>query len=212
MGNSHMYPVLRTTDLDAAFALVDRLLPIANEIEYLDLWAVTGSHDLSRYAALPQARYSAVAPAELADAVLDGLGDLITEPHHVHHRARGSELVIDRLDARAAQLLRELPAFRLDVDVDRAPPGTVERSYRDAVGQDVGGIYWKVTWPPIEDLTPYGCVKYGGLEITVNSAGLFDETYTGDHTVWVHTREDWRARWLAEQAGAEVVGEMRSGR
>ncbi|MEU7826363.1 hypothetical protein [Catellatospora sp. NPDC049133] len=211
MGNSYMYPVLRTPDLAEAYALAQRLLRLANQVDEVEVWATTTGPALHRYTSLTEAGLSAQTPASRSAEMIAALGTLLPDPDRRLSRGRDT-LWAHRLDVRAAEPLRHLDDVRIDLFVMRAVPGAVEERFLAAVGSDVGSVYWDVEWPEVDELDLDLCVKYAGVEITVNSAEPFEERYSGDHTVWIHTRADERAQWLAERAGAKVLGPWVLGR
>ncbi|MFD0591258.1 hypothetical protein ACFQZ4_00585 [Catellatospora coxensis] len=176
-----------------------------------DLWAVTAACALPRYAALAEAQLREQATPSQLDALVGALAPLVKDPARQLSGDLGS-LSVGQLDLRDAEPLRHLADVRIHLFAEHVAPGTVEEGFLAAIGSDVGAVNWDVRWPPVDELDLDDCVKYAGVEITVNSAGLFDETYAGDHTVWVHTREDERAQWLAERAGATVLGPRMLGR
>lgn len=207
MGNSYMYPVLRTPDLDEAYALVLRLQALAADLEEVELWALADSRDLLRYAAMPGARMWLEVPTERVGEVTTALGELITDAGWRVTRF-GSYVSIGELDARAAGPLATVAPVKLEVRMDLPRATAVVDEFRAAVCADIGAMYWKVTWPEVDELDLGYCAKYGAVEITVNTPERSEEIRSDEHTVWIHTRSDERAAWLAERAGARVIGPM----
>jgi hypothetical protein len=168
MGSSYAYPVLETGDAVAALRLVDRLLDLSSDQQYM---LVEGQARLADRTTMRR----------LAAAVPDGL--LYTD--------------------------EDLP-LTLEV-AEETPPGPWVAEFVSALGDAPAWLRWDLgAWPA----GPFGYqdFEYSGVQVSFNSRDRFFGAPPSDraaHMVYVCTsmREPERAKWLAEQVGAAVLGE-----
>ncbi|GIG55985.1 hypothetical protein Lfu02_03570 [Longispora fulva] len=209
-----MYPLLHTTDLDAAFDLAQRLVALADRVQEVSVSAVTTPQGLPRYLPLPESAGRPMSthlrvPAERAEVVSRLFKDLPEDRFSWYPSGTGR---VWDLKSTEAELIEAVPDLLVDIDMDAVEPGRVEELFIATVGRDIGELGWSVVWPsaPEEDL--WSVPKYDGVELVVHETGWCSEEWSPTHSVWVCGRSEARAAWAARATGRTVVGEMQLGR
>ncbi|MFI5763973.1 hypothetical protein ACIA8F_23915 [Streptomyces sp. NPDC051563] len=129
------------------------------------------------------------------------------DPHQWTHEYRADTLPRD-----SSELAPLLP-FR--VDVDTPVDDELEDLFVQALGCGPASIYWAGSWPDGPEHDLLANVKHEAVEVAFNSLDIDWELPADEHTVFVHLSNLGnlpRAQWLAQQAGAEVLGDSVAGR
>ena len=190
MSSSSAYPVLRSTDLRAAFAAARRLLALITPMD--------------RFHVNAQARAGTFDEAQRLLAALPGAHVSPEDPTRPESRAELRRMIASGGD---------LPAGCLPVTVlfDQAAAGSIEDAFIAAIGDAPASVDWDwFLWPsvPALDLGPDGRNSHLRLDINGWPPGSGTASLTGEHVLYVHVRENdvERAQWLAEQVGLRVLG------
>ena len=180
MSHNLVFPVLRTPDLDAVFAVADRLLAVGEVASSggTEIRARVPSRARLRQllAAVPEAkvheqiRKDAETPG---DAPLPYAGiytvDLeLPSRHHARSAVSSALRVHDRLQ-----------------------------------------VHWNdLWWPGAPELGLSWTRRHARLQVnTHHEADDLDHPWTPEHVLYLHTYVEEHAAWLAAQAGAEISGE-----
>lgn len=219
MGNSYLFPLLRTPNLVEAYDLAQRLLALAQlriEVEVCATQASESLRDIWLRAPVEQVdfRLTARIPARLVDAALPRLAPFVDDMSRRTLHNKDGSIEVTSFETAALGMLAGYPEIGVEIEVRQEKADEISQPFVVAVGHDIAWIYWRVMWPEAEldDIELFSSYKYDGVEITVHSAELFDDKWTTEHTVWVHVRQDERAQWLAEATGARVLAERTLGR
>ncbi|MDV5142842.1 hypothetical protein R1T08_00480 [Streptomyces sp. SBC-4] len=196
MGDSRAYPLFRSVSATDTLALARRLCvlmerrdPVVELTAELrtdeDVWRMSG--------VLPKAVYSAQ-------------GVPFDSSRWTH------EYRADTLPRDSYGLGTLLP---FHVDVETPMDDELERQFVQALGDGPASIYWDGSWPDVTELDLLAHAKYEAVQAVFNSHDIDWELPADGHTVFVHLSKFGdlpRAKWLARQVGAEVLGEPVHGR
>ncbi|WP_412540062.1 hypothetical protein R8Z50_30230 [Longispora sp. K20-0274] len=216
MGNAHMYPLLRTTDLGEAFDLAVQLVALATRVQEVSVSAMTAPEGLARYLPLPELagrplHTSLRIPPQQAQSTSRLLEHLPSDRFSWSSTGSGWVWDLTPAEAKLIDLIPDL-VIDLDLDLDKVVPGRVEEQFIASAGSDIGELSWSVIWPESAREDLWSIPKYDGVELVIHETGLFSEKWSDTHSVWVCGRSETRAEWAAQATGRTVVGAMELGR
>jgi hypothetical protein len=188
MSTSHALPILRTTDLQVAYATVERLLRLVIPLK--------GFHVSAEAQALilAEAQCMTLAFPEATIAPRD--------PRWPESNEEIRELV-------AAGDERALGALPVTLILDQRPVGSIEEMFFTIIGTGWASINWSwFQWPAVPELGLEPRAKDAFVQIAINSRDVQSEIPAADHTVFIHLRgeDNTRAEWLARQVGLQPIG------
>ncbi|MBR7835855.1 hypothetical protein KDL01_21455 [Actinospica durhamensis] len=193
MSTSRALPILRTADLQVAYAAVERLLRLV--IPLKGFYVSAEAQALT----LDEAQRMALAFPEATIAPCD--------PHWPEFNDEIRELV-------AAGDPRVLGALPVTLTLDQRPVGSIEEAFLKITGTGWASIKWSwFQWPAVAELGLEPRGKDAFVQIVINSRDVMSEIPAADHTVFIHLRgeDDTRAEWLARQVGLQPIGPWENG-
>ncbi|MEU5566746.1 hypothetical protein [Micromonospora musae] len=206
MGNSAAYRIHTGDDLDAAYAVAQRLLAQRSFDcrcpQDASARAETDTHHLERYLCIGPTFLSLSIPAHLLGPV-----SRVLEPWLPHddrprqHRDGGGYLITD-MTAEVVAAFRELPPIAAGVSTPEYPmPSTSADAILAVAGTDPVSISWQTCWPSEHNRC--------GFELAVNGAELWHAPAPAGHSVYVHVHpaRPGLAHDLAAAVGGQVIGE-----
>ncbi|GAA1933883.1 hypothetical protein [Kitasatospora viridis] len=179
MGHTAAFPLLRTADLDEILALAGRILALSEPDTRggTELWAHVATRAEVRRL-LAAVPEAEVGAGSRADAATPGDSPLPFGPY---------------------SLFLELPGAARAASAARAALAVHDRI----------AVHWDAfCWPEVPELGLERTWKYARLQLSLHHDGTeLDSPWTPQHTLFVHVGEEERAVWVAEQVGAEIIGE-----
>jgi hypothetical protein len=205
MGNSAVYRIHTGDDLDAAYAMAQRLLALAwtgcgcpkDILAHVE----TDTRGLDRYVSIGP-DVSLTIPAALLQRTWSVLEPWLS-PHERPSIGRdGSAYLITDLTTEVVAALRQVPPIRAKVLTHEHPlPNDLADTVLAAVDTDPASISWDVCWPGNHTRT--------GFQLGINGVGLWHTPAPAGHSLYVHVHpaRPELAHDLAATVGGQVLGE-----
>ncbi|MFC7247234.1 hypothetical protein ACFQO7_32580 [Catellatospora aurea] len=210
MGNSTVYRIYTSDDLDAVYAKAQRLLDLRSPTccpARVDACIEVDTHrDLARYLTLNGAHLSMSVPAELFEQFAAALDPHLPTADRMTRRRDGSAYLMADLTEAVVTVLSGLPLldgtiFTREHDLHDDPADLVVA----AVGCDPATIAWHVCWP--------GRCNGAGFELGLNGMEMYDRDPPPGHSLYVHVGayEEELAQGLARAVRGGILGDAANG-
>jgi hypothetical protein len=208
MGNSAVYRIHTSDDLDAAHAMARRLLAHTSTgcgcPQEVSADAETNSHELDRYLGIASALMVSLSiPAYLVDQVRNVLEPhLPTDDRQPVPARDGSAYLVTYMTTEVVAALRQMPPISADVSTSHHPlPNTLADALIAAANTDPASISWRTCWPSEHNRC--------GFELAINGAELWHAPTPPGHSLYIHVHpwEPQLAHDLAAAVAGQVMGE-----
>lgn len=210
MGNSTVYRIYTSDDLDAVYAKTRQLLDLRSPTccpSYVSAYIELDTHrELARYLPLDRAHVSVDVPAELFEQVAAVLDPLLPAARRMTRRRDGSAYLMADLSDDVVAALSRLPrleatVFTREHELHEDPADLVVA----AVGTDPASVSWHVCWQ--------GRHNEAGFELGLNGAEMWHRDPPPGHSLYVHVgpHDEELAQGLARAVRGGILGEAAGG-
>ncbi|WP_405114429.1 hypothetical protein OG559_09635 [Micromonospora sp. NBC_01405] len=206
MGNSAVYRIHTSDDLDVAYAMAERLLGHRSIgcrcPQDVSAQAETNTHDLGRYLSIRPVFVSLSIPARLLGQVRDVLEPHLPPDDRPSQYRDGSGYLITDMTTEVVAALRQLPPIGAEVSTPEYPlPTTSADTVLAVANTEPASISWHTCWPNEHNRS--------GFELAINGAELWHAPAPAGHSVYVHVHpsQSKLAHDLAAAVGGQVMGE-----
>ncbi|WP_127506478.1 hypothetical protein [Actinoplanes solisilvae] len=207
MGNSEVYRIHTSDDVNEAYAMAQRLLALAETTcgcrpdVVADAKTRTDTA-LDRYLAVASVFVSLSIPAGLLSPVLEALDPHLGPDDRPGLHRDGSAYLLTDLTPGVVVALRQLPPMAVTVLTPERPlPNDLAELFLGVVNRDPATISWDVCWP--------GSHSDSGFQFGLNGDELWHPEAPAGHSIYVHVAPSRpeQAHELAAAVGGSVLGE-----
>lgn len=210
MGNSTVWRIHTTDDLDDAFAMAQRLFAqrlADNCPQDVSAQVDLDSHaGLDRFLAVGDCWLSATVPVEHTEQMHAVLCPLLPDGDRPRRRSDQPWSLGTRLTEPVVAALLQLPPVKAEIYVPEvAVPSDLPERVIALIGTEQASISWDVCWPGQHDRC--------GFELTSNGLELWHPDTPPGHSVYVHVgaHDHELLHTLAAAVGGQVVGPPATG-